>query len=729
MVQRRVKRARRYRAVPASVATRLAEAARKPIALVIAPSGCGKSALLRRLSASRGKTFFVDASVGDTTLRDVLRELCDALRPIALGARITFASSYARAAQSGRPAPMLARWLARYLAGQDATLVFDAVERLGADVPLFAELVERLVAELDGGIRIVLACREDAGLPVPRWFANDLCGMPLGPEVLGDAAGRAPDAEAAFAALAPSERDDLLRTCLLRSFDPTLLVTLGVPQHPLLAASPLRPLIVQDGAGGYRYDERLRARAEAALREDPAIFAAVAEATVDALERRGRVRAALEAARGAALVDRVRGLLRRHGAALEEHGDADAVEAALDLLPPHDDDPTVLLLRATREARLGRSDMAEAWFRHVIDRAGDTALRVDAGYRLARELVRRDRPDAVELLEPFLTEDGLSPQQRAAVLSVLGQAYVIAQREEDAQRAIAAALAFSEQLEPAERAYLHTRAAYVNLCCGALDDAREHAALGARIAEEARLDVVAFGAYSVLYNLVYEAEGPSAAFRCLERLADCAIRSGNVDFHVYALVAAYALQVERGDVEAIERLDHGLRAFDLHYGAAPSVEGLLPGRALVTAWAGRFAAAHDLLAPSGEQQAHFPDREALRWAEIALYAAAAGMHEKTAAALVCCADALDRDGRHSHHAQRAIVIASVAAELAEVSPIRVPPMASPRLAVLASAARVVVARYRGEASAGELLAALDELRAHEFGGLAKLFAALPARPA
>ncbi len=149
----------------------------------------------------------------------------------------------------------------------------------------------------------------------------------------------------------------------------------------------------------------------------------------------------------------------------------------------------------------------------------------------------------------------------------------------------------------------------------------------------------------------------------------------------------------------------------------------------MTAWAGRFAAAYDLLAPSGEQQLQFPDRVALRWAEIALYAAAAGMREAAADALAFFADAAQRDDSNTHHVLRATVIAALAAQLAGVPAEPLPPMPTPRLAALARAAETVVARYRGEAGGAELLAALAALREHEFGGLAKLFAALPARAA
>src|SRR5579875_1471300 len=293
----RAQRARRRAAVSPSVAARLRDAARKPIALVIAPAGYGKTTLLRHFAASCGEGLFVDAGAGEGTFRDAVRELCDALRAISLGARIAFASSYARAMQSGRPAPLLACWLARYLEGHDATLVVDGVDRLGADVPLFAELIERLVAELPGRLQVVLAARNDAGLPIPRWFASELCGMPIGTDDLEPPAGPLPDARALFETLSEAERGILRKTCLLRAFDEPLLAALGVPVRALVDASPLRALVVPDGAGGYRYEERLRTLACEALCADPPAHREVAEATVDALEAAGRVRAALDAAR------------------------------------------------------------------------------------------------------------------------------------------------------------------------------------------------------------------------------------------------------------------------------------------------------------------------------------------------------------------------------------------------------------------------------------------------
>ena len=59
-------------------------------------------------------------------------------------------------------------------------------------------------------------------------------------------------------------------------------------------------------------------------------------------------------------------------------------------------------------------------------------------------------------------------------------------------------------------------------------------------------------------------------------------------------------------------------------------ESLLPAQAFRAAWNGRFEHAHSLLAPSAEKQFDH-DRRAMRWAEVAAYAAAAGLRPASAA--------------------------------------------------------------------------------------------------
>jgi hypothetical protein len=755
----------------ASAVERLIEAARRPIAVVVAPAGFGKSALLRAFTTMYEPAVLVDLAASEPTFRAAVRELCEALRGVAPGARLSFASAYARAAERGERAVALAVWLARYLEGRDVTIVVDSVDRLGDEARLFSEFVEVLAGRGAFAPRLVVAARDTSDLPVPRWLAADLIAMPVGEadlrwtvadaraaadgcgldvsdrvleRTLQAAHGRAFAALYALQvgelpprgvdpglallhALTPDERSYVLETCLFRTLDAGVLAAAGLPLHPLLEGrSGLGKLIVGWDGGGYRYDEGLRSRAEQTLRTDLASHQCVAERTVKALEAVGRMREALDIARNAELRDHVHRLLRENGLRLEDRGDVDALDAALELLPAELDDAVLLLLRATRESRLGRTDTSEAWFRHAIARAQSPAVAAEAAYRLAREIVRRDRADAVELLEPYADDATLSDDQRSSILSVLAEAYLIAHRPDDARATLERALACCERADLATRAHVYTRASYVELYGGDHDRARRYATIGASIAEQANLYVVATGAYSVLYNLAYDAGGPSECLEHLERLGNCAVRSGNLDFHLYAIVAAYELHVERGDIVAIERLENDLHAFDVNYGAALALEGLVPSRALFAGWAGAFDAAYEILAPSGVQQ-NALERAALRWAEIALYAAAAGMRERSAAALREFETAVARDDARAPLAVRAVIFARLArALLGERSDAAFEFALPPRLAALSDAVDVVIRRGRGLATGDELLAAFDDLEHHELHGMAKLLAALPA---
>ena len=756
----------------ASAVERLFEASRRPIAVVVAPAGFGKSALLRAFATMCDSSVLLDLAGSEPTFRGAVRDLCEALRGVAPGARLSFASAYARAAERGERAAALAVWLARYLEGREATIVVDSIDRLGDDARLFSEFAEVLAGRGAFGPRLVVAARDTTDLPVPRWLAADLIAMPVGETDLrwtvsdaraaangfgltiadhvlertvraangrafaalyalqvGEMPPRGVDPGLALLhALTPDERTYVLETCLLRTLDAEVLTAAGLPVHPLLEGrSGLGKLIVDWDGAGYRYDEGLRSRAEQTLRTDLSSHQCVAERTVKALEAVGRIREALDIARNAELRDHVHRLLRENGLRLEDRGDVDALDAALELLPAQLDDAVLLLLRATRESRLGRTDTSEAWFRHAIACAQSRTVAAEAAYRLAREIVRRDRVDAVELLEPYADDPTLGDDQRSSILSVLAEAYLIAHRPDDAHATLERALACCERADLATRAHVYTRASYVELYGGDHDRARRYATIGASIAEQANLYVVATGAYSVLYNLAYDAGGPSECLEHLERLGNCAVRSGNLDFHLYAdrrgVRTARRARRRRGcrtPRARSARVRRALRRVDRARRLGP-VAGAVRGlgrfvrRRIRDPRAQRRAAERR----RAQRAAVGGDRALRRRRGDAREVGRCAAQVRSGVRRLRCELAALEPRRDRRAPRRARCIGETGNDAFAI----VPP---PRLASLARAVDVVIRRRSGDASGDELLEAFDDLGRHELHGMAKLLAALPA---
>ena len=186
--------------------------------------------------------------------------------------------------------------------------------------------------------------------------------------------------------------------------------------------------------------------------------------------------------------------------------------------------------------------------------------------------------------------------------------------------------------DDAIRARIFHQAAYVALNHGRYAEAKDHALRALADAERAELHDLAARALSVLHNVAMLADDDAAAARgYLVRLAEAARRSDSTTLRLYATLNLIELAVDAGDVAPLERLDAELR--ELQVLLTPMVsESLLPAQALRAAWDGRFEHAYALLAPSAAKQFD-DDRRALRYAECAVYGAAAGMRAESVAAI------------------------------------------------------------------------------------------------
>jgi hypothetical protein len=158
----------------------------------------------------------------------------------------------------------------------------------------------------------------------------------------------------------------------------------------------------------------------------------------------------------------------------------------------------------------------------------------------------------------------------------------------------------------------------------------------------------------------------------------------------------------------------------------------LPSQALRAGWSGDYGGAYRLLASSAWQQ-WSTDRKALRWAEIAVYAAAANLTGEATAAIRCALEFLEgvEKGIRAARARLFLVLAMVllgrceAAEEQLESVDAEPQALSPRLRALRRTLGAFRDRYRGARNQGVMLSCLQELEAQHFGGVARLIMALP----
>lgn len=758
-----------------------------PVAVLRGMAGCGKSVALRgALAAGSQAAALYDVPREHRTLARFVRGLAEALRESAPGARLSFASAYERAMQSGRPAADLAAWMLEHLRGVPCTIALDNLHHALAD-PRSGAFLSALVDRCEN-VRWLLACRDSDVLPIPVWMSADRMSLPVDDAdlafnagevaALARAIGTGLDERSCAAALERTggwatgvayllHSGEAAGNCdePVRAFEPVieralggcdsweLRALLGTSAFPelseaLLASEPLRaavarlfaraPYLFVSGHAAPRYHDRVAEALQARLRAgDPREVEASIAVAGAALRHQGRFVEALELYTESGLAEPAIGILELHGLELLEGGDADVVERALVRLERAERavPPILLALRAIVESRLGRFDVAESWFNQALRRSADDDVRmVEIKYLYACDLVRRDRLDAIELLSAHAYDDALPSKLRAELLSALGQALMLGGEANAAAAAIDKALELARDGQGDElRARVFTRAAYVGLYRGELAAAREYARTAARIAEASSLFSVATGAYSVLFAIAFDDEAPLEALDALERLFEHGLKSGNLQFQFYYLANAFEIAAERHDLASLERLDAALRSFDLQFDDAYAREALLPGHALRASWQGDFERSYRMLAPTAGHEAS-DDRSALRWAEVALYAAAALRPADARAAALQCDAVLATIEEPSNRVQRARLLAALAFELiGETYPAAMVrggvlrETLPARLAALADAVDAVRARCGGAANHAQVLHALDALYRAEFGGLARLIEALPLR--
>jgi HD-GYP domain-containing protein (c-di-GMP phosphodiesterase class II)/ATP/maltotriose-dependent transcriptional regulator MalT len=770
------------------VRNRLHEATQYPVAILRAPAGFGKSTELRRFADEHPSVVRYTLTSEIRTPWAFLRGLVAALFETVPGLTFSLAGAWERAAASQTPAEHLARWLYSHIGKLDLTIAIDQVHFAGAD-RLVQDLITRIVDLRTGSIRWIFSTRDVIDLPIPRWMANGVMDLPIDADVLrfdaedtakaaalwhrsyGDgtiddvlrgtggwpmgvmfalrsaASGRQGVvdyraesfnvlAERAFSDRSDRQRDFLLATCVFSTLDDDLCRRVGFADASQLlrALESDAGLIFAESGSVRQYHDSFAQYLQHALRERGAVHVqAVLGNAISALVELGRPGEALGLAIRYEQQGQVARLLERHGFELMQYGDEQVVLDALSALGAPSDQwsAQALALKAIFESRAGRLDTSDAWLYTALERTNDAGVRAEIAYRGASEMLQRRRTGALDLLDlDAVTEDVPLPL-RVSILSAKASAAMQAGDSAQANACIEQALELADRVEDQHVIVaLHVRAAYVSLYSGERDRAKTFALRGALLAEECSQFQMACAAYSTLYAAAADEDEPAQCLEYLARLAENAAKSGNPRMQLYALMARFDLETERGDFEALAQLRRSLASFDVNYEELDTTETILPSRAMQLAWEGRFEDAYRLLLPSAQQQIE-PDRAALRWSEIALYAAAC-RQQAARDALSKVRREFREDGARTVRSDRAQIYSvcalallgryNAARTLADALS-RVP--LTPRNAALCEAAAQFARALGEERNELALDRALNALHRCDAGGIATVLLAMP----
>lgn len=392
----------------------------------------------------------------------------------------------------------------------------------------------------------------------------------------------------------------------------------------------------------------------------------------------------------------------------------------------------VVAANAMLASRIGHHDAAEAWFNLAIERARDVESKAALVYRSSLDLVRRGRFDMIPRLEEYAD---LDTTLAAALNATLATAYVLADRAPDAmRRAYRARDILTGDAPSSQRSRTLYQIAYVSIRTGQIGDAKTFAH---EAVESARRDNdydIAARGYSLLYELTYSIEcDPRSALRYIEMAEACAERSGDAHVRAWATMGALYIEIEAGNIAAAAERERALTAVDVVQSAEMTSETLVPAQALRSAWRRDFAKAYRLVAESSESQATI-DRRAHRFAESAIYAAAAGAIEEARTAIESAEWMLSHEAFKTKTHVETLAYTTLAAALATGTESAAPrhkrllalrDEMPPAMVAVIDAVDAVYRNWQGSDNHEALLAAFAGLRAQYLGGISMLFEGLP----
>ncbi len=682
------------------VLQRLATAAQYRIATIIAPAGFGKSVAVRQFLETVPSSVVYDVPSDAASLVPFVRGFADALAGVVPALRRSLATALDGARDSDSPSRELAAWAATHVRALDMLIVVDDLH-VGEGDPEISRFLAGLVDRTRGGPRWLFSSRSPLQLPVASWLAygeSDLVidavdlrfdleeakqsaratriavrdeelsailelidGWPTALAFALRTSTRASDLRAVSAGTREmvyrylaeqvwNSLDDRVRGFLrTAAFLPRLETRLAVSAGYDDAAAIIESLrervafITVVETGVYKLhslfrdfvQRQVQLEGDDALREARMLAARV-------LEGAGMPGPALERYIETQAVEEIERMLGTLNFALLDGGHYDVVERALRLIPPLRSARTgVLALRAAIEDSHGRVEQAEKWYAAVLEREGDdVSFRVSVGWRYAVLLYQQGRFDAVPLLEELLQRDDLSPADRAQLTGTLGMIYALAGRREDADRAMSEAMELAQFADDELRARTYGRAATVAFYAADEDAVEHYTREATRLAADCGAFAIAARLYSTLYSQHALAGRTAAAAWYAAQIAANAEKAGDPQMRAMGLRAGMELEAERGNAERVAEIERELAA--LAYRGHVGLLASLIGRAVSLAWAGGFREAHAVLQSAAERELR-PYQQRLRWALLAVFAAAAHNRREAIAALAGYEGAVARD--------------------------------------------------------------------------------------
>ncbi len=765
------------------LAVEFERASRYRVTVVSGASGTGKStaidAHMRTLQGARATYVpHVNACELLPFVRGLSNELSTHLAADGRG----LGAAWLAAKQAARPATALGKWFAGQLGTEQTTIALDDLHVV-VQCDEIAEFIAAAVVHSAADVRWVLGVRSTAPFPIAAWLAADICDLHIDESVLAFTDIEAIALAARFA-IPESKALEALRAAgahagklsaavrtpsdetipepweklVVKRFDATigslrpdrlaaLLALLRLPalEDDLVEGIPFGNDVIArlegDAPEAFRWPDKLRfttafgAVAERSSLAPEAMRSAATHVAVALLESKQRTSDALRvAALAGAPVDVVR-LLERHGFRMLTDGYGDVVDAAVLTLSPQERrlSSVALALEAMRESHLGRHDVGDAWFLHAADAAPDAATKARVEYLYAKDLLRRNRLDCIPALQR-IAEQQVDRELQASAIATLATAYGSAQRWTESRRCMDAALARIDEIaDLSVRATVYRHAAFGAALDHDAAAAERYGNLALSLATEHGYDDVALTALGLLcYVAINLKDDMPAGLELLASLQRRASLVGSTWFRRYGLFVLIDLHASSGAWHEVTRAENLLAGEEVENDTRHADEALVPTRALRFASRGDFPNAYRVIAGTADRQFDV----ALRWSEIAMYAAMAGLASEALDAVRQARINLRRFGLSRDAASirarlnlalATLLLGNVRAASRLLSEAQSGVAAFPRLRCFHALLHAMVRQSNGARNHEEILERLAELDQSGLGGVAMMIDAIPFR--